>query len=124
MYPALNNKGVVLRGFGNYTGDIEYYDKALAIQSNDTYALTNKGTSLEHLGNYTGAIEYYDKALAINPKYQKLHCYNKVCSGTISKAILQPVALLLRDVNRQGAAKYVSTISHSFIHFSIATFHL
>ncbi|MGB6527680.1 MAG: tetratricopeptide repeat protein [Candidatus Nitrosopolaris sp.] len=59
---------MVLRGLGNYTGAIEYYDKALAIQSNDTYALTNKGTALEHLGNYTGAIEYYDKALAINPK--------------------------------------------------------
>ena len=42
----------------NDTGAIEYYDKALAIQPNDTYALDNKGLALDNLENHTGAIEY------------------------------------------------------------------
>jgi tetratricopeptide (TPR) repeat protein len=59
-----------LAALGNYTGAIEYYDKALTIQPNDSYALDNKGLALDNLGNHTGAIEYYDKALTINPKYE------------------------------------------------------
>ena len=50
-------------------GAIEYIDKALAIQPNDTYALIGKGTALGRLGNFTGAILYYDKALTIDPHY-------------------------------------------------------
>ena len=66
---ALTSKAVALDRLGNYTGAIEYIDKALAIQPNDTSALIGKGTTLGRLGNYNGAIEYYDKALAINPHY-------------------------------------------------------
>ncbi len=62
------NKGLDLYHLGNYTGAIEYYDKALAMNPNDLDALTSKGTALDVLGNHTGAIEYYDKALAIDPK--------------------------------------------------------
>jgi uncharacterized membrane protein (UPF0127 family)/Tfp pilus assembly protein PilF len=66
---ALTSKALTLVRLGNYTGAIEYIDKALAIQPNDTYALTGKGTALGSLGNLTGAILYYDKALAIDPHY-------------------------------------------------------
>jgi tetratricopeptide (TPR) repeat protein len=52
---------------GNYTGAIKYYDKALAIDPNDTYALDNKGIDLDALGNHTGAIEYFDQVLFIDP---------------------------------------------------------
>ena len=48
---------------------IEYYDKVLASNSNDTVALINKGLALYELGNYTEAMEYYDKALAIDPHH-------------------------------------------------------
>jgi uncharacterized membrane protein (UPF0127 family)/Tfp pilus assembly protein PilF len=66
---ALTNKALALGRLGNFTGAIEYIDKALAIQPNDTYALIGKGTALGRLGNFTGAILYYDKALAIDPHY-------------------------------------------------------
>ena len=64
---ALTGKGTALGSLGNLTGAILYYDKALAIQPNDTYALTSKGLALDNLRNLTGAILYYDKALAIQP---------------------------------------------------------
>jgi tetratricopeptide (TPR) repeat protein len=51
----------------NYTGVIEYYDKALAINPNDTNALNGKGLTLDQLGKYKEAIAYFNKALAINP---------------------------------------------------------
>jgi tetratricopeptide (TPR) repeat protein len=54
----------------SYTGAIEYYDKALAINPKYEDALNNKGNALDNLGNHTGAILYYNKALAINPKYE------------------------------------------------------
>ncbi len=43
---ALTSKALTLVRLGNYTSAIEYIDKALAIQPNDTYALTGKGTAL------------------------------------------------------------------------------
>jgi tetratricopeptide (TPR) repeat protein len=48
-----------------YAQVIRYYDKALAIDPNDTAALTNKGIVLIKLGNYTQAIHYFDKVLSI-----------------------------------------------------------
>ena len=50
---ALTNKGISLYNLGNYTGAIKYYDKALAIQPNNTCALTNKDALLDRLRNYT-----------------------------------------------------------------------
>ena len=66
---ALISKALTLVRLGNYTGAINYIDKALAIQPNDTYALIGKGTALGRLGNLTGVILYYDKALTIDPHY-------------------------------------------------------
>jgi tetratricopeptide (TPR) repeat protein len=62
---TLYNNGLALFKLDNYTGAIEYYDKALAINPKDVNALTDKGLALDNLGNHTGAIEYYDKALAM-----------------------------------------------------------
>ncbi|MGC2681174.1 MAG: tetratricopeptide repeat protein, partial [Candidatus Nitrosopolaris sp.] len=60
----------------NHTGAIQYFDKALAIQPNDTYLLDITGMALNKLGNYTGAIQYFDKALAIDPN-DEAALYNK-----------------------------------------------
>jgi tetratricopeptide (TPR) repeat protein len=60
---------VALNYLGNYTGAIEFYDKALAIYPKNKYALSNKGWALAGLGNYKEAITFFDKALAIDPKY-------------------------------------------------------
>jgi tetratricopeptide (TPR) repeat protein len=66
MRSIIKYHGTLVR-LGNYTGAIEYIDKALTIQPNNSYALIGKGTALGQLGNFTGAILYYDKALAIQP---------------------------------------------------------
>jgi tetratricopeptide (TPR) repeat protein len=61
-------KGIDTADLGNYTGALEYYDKALSLDGNNTFPLSMKGFTLALLGNYTGAIEYYDKVLTINPE--------------------------------------------------------
>jgi tetratricopeptide (TPR) repeat protein len=63
------SKGVELKNLGNYTGAIEQYDKALAIDPKHVNALNNKGNVLFKLERYREAIEQYDKVLAIDPKH-------------------------------------------------------
>ena len=50
-----------------YDEAIQYFDKALQIDPNDTVALNNKGDALYQLGKYDEAIQNYDKALQIDP---------------------------------------------------------
>ena len=64
---SLTGKGDALYYQEKYDQAIQYYDKALAIDPNDTYALSSKGYALDGLGKYEEAIEYYDKGLAIDP---------------------------------------------------------
>jgi tetratricopeptide (TPR) repeat protein len=52
---------------GNIKEAIKYYDKALAIQPNNTDLLVAKGDALSKLRNYTEAIKYYSKVLAAYP---------------------------------------------------------
>jgi len=68
---TLFDKGNALFNHGNYTGAIEYFDKALAIDPNFKEALNGKAGSLAELRNYTQAIRYYDKALAIDPNFKE-----------------------------------------------------
>jgi hypothetical protein len=66
---ALNNNGSALAKLGKYNESIVFFDKALAINPNNTAALNNKGLSLAKLGKYNESIVFFDKALAINPNY-------------------------------------------------------
>jgi tetratricopeptide (TPR) repeat protein len=59
--------GTALERSGNIKEAIKYYDKALAIQPNNTDLLVTKGDALSKLRNYTGAIKYYNKVLAAYP---------------------------------------------------------
>ena len=59
--------GTALEQSGNIKEAIKYYDKALAIQPNNTDLLVAKGDALSKLRNYTGAIKYYSKVLAAYP---------------------------------------------------------
>ena len=52
---------------GNYEEALDYYDKALAIEPNNSIILTNKADTLVYLNQLSSAIENYDKALAIEP---------------------------------------------------------
>jgi tetratricopeptide (TPR) repeat protein len=95
----LYNIGVALDNLENYTGAVEYYDKALAIDPKNVHSLYNTGFALQirkpylyKLGNYTGAIKYYDKALVIQP------------NGT--DALDGKAASLYKLGNYTGAIKY------------------
>ena len=63
---ALNNKGNALANLGDYSEAIQYYDRALEIDTNDTLALNGKGNVLYDLGRYEEAIRYFDKVLTID----------------------------------------------------------
>jgi tetratricopeptide (TPR) repeat protein len=48
---------------------LEYYDRPLAIDPDNTNALTNKGAAVAGLGRYEEAIGYFDRVLNIDPNY-------------------------------------------------------
>jgi tetratricopeptide (TPR) repeat protein len=73
---ALSLKEIILKGnehfYNNqYSEAIEWYDKALELDSNNFDLLFNKAYALSELNNSTESIEWYDKALEINPDYAK-----------------------------------------------------
>jgi tetratricopeptide (TPR) repeat protein len=51
----------------NFDQAIASFDKALAINPNNTKALSEKGNALVKLKDFNEAIASFDKALAINP---------------------------------------------------------
>src|SRR5215213_9380027 len=63
----LNDKAKSLANLGNYTEAIQYYDKILSMDPDNTEALHGKGLSLSTLGNHTEGIKYYDKILSMDP---------------------------------------------------------
>jgi tetratricopeptide (TPR) repeat protein len=62
---ALGHKGAALDNLGNYTGAMEYYDKALAGNPKYVFALDGKGTTLVKSGRYNEAIIVLNRALTI-----------------------------------------------------------
>ena len=49
------------------TEAIDYYNKVLALDPNNTGALYDKGLALDVLGLHRDAIPYYDKLLSVEP---------------------------------------------------------
>jgi tetratricopeptide (TPR) repeat protein len=71
MVNATNQKelyqnGILLHNQGKFAEALECYDKALAIDPENSNILSNKGLSLHNQGKFAEALECYDKALAIN----------------------------------------------------------
>ena len=46
-------------------GEVQSFDKALAVDANFKEALKGKGDALSRQGNDSQALQYYDKALSI-----------------------------------------------------------
>ncbi len=61
------NEGNLLYRQGNYSGAIEAYDKAIAMDQSNDAAWYNKGGIFLELGRYEEAIEAYNKTTSINP---------------------------------------------------------
>ena len=61
------SKGDALAKLKNFDEAIASFDKALAINPNNTKALNEKGDALLKLKNFDEAIASFDKALARNP---------------------------------------------------------
>ena len=53
------NKADALYSQGNYTQAIQYYDRAFAVDPNDTYALNGKGNALDGIGRYFLQLNYF-----------------------------------------------------------------
>ncbi|WP_458743631.1 tetratricopeptide repeat protein [Candidatus Nitrosocosmicus sp. T] len=62
----LYENGILLHNQGKFAEALECYDKALAIDPQNSNILSNKGLSLHNQGKFAEALECYDKALAIN----------------------------------------------------------
>jgi tetratricopeptide (TPR) repeat protein len=69
-------KGFAYLNAGNYTEAIPYFNRALAINPNNSLTLNNKGAALYALGMYNESIAYFNKALSVNPYYTTA-LYNK-----------------------------------------------
>jgi tetratricopeptide (TPR) repeat protein len=64
---SLINEGLVFYNQTNYKNALNYFEKALSIDSRNSEALNDKADALRKLGNNTESLKYYDKALAIDP---------------------------------------------------------
>ncbi len=63
----LYENGIMLHNQGKFAEALECYDKALAIDPQNSNVLSNKGLSLHNQGKFAEALECYDKALTIDP---------------------------------------------------------
>ena len=68
--------GRVLYNLQNYTGALQYLDKALRIDPSHVYALEWKGVILYEIGHYREALPFFNKALELNPSIYDLNRYN------------------------------------------------
>ncbi|MCC7469145.1 MAG: tetratricopeptide repeat protein, partial [Burkholderiaceae bacterium] len=68
-YLAYYGKANALAGLGRYTDALQWYDKALGLESRYAEPWTNKGNAHAALGDYQSALTAYEKALSIEPNY-------------------------------------------------------
>src|SRR5688500_14405292 len=90
---TLRTKGNELLDAGKYQEAITYYEKAIAINPNDTAALYNKGLALSLLGRNEEAIPYFDKTLTISP-------------NDLATLTMKGVALYKLDRNEEAITYY------------------
>ena len=73
---VLNLCGLALQGSGNTLASINYFNKAIEFEPNNTAAVNNLANSYKALSKFDIAEKLYLKTLKINPKYIKaLHNY-------------------------------------------------
>ncbi len=76
---AYNNKGYILQINKNYKEAIKLYNKALKLDSTNTYALWNRADCFKLTKKYKQAITDYKKIYEINPEYYNSLFYTAEC---------------------------------------------
>ena len=60
-------KGIALQNLNEFNEAIEFFNKSIEINQNDSLALYNKGICLSRLRKYEEAIKCFEKLVEINP---------------------------------------------------------
>ncbi|WAL58936.1 tetratricopeptide repeat protein [Thermocoleostomius sinensis] len=63
---------------GNYAEALDSFDRAIALQPNDTAAWVFRAVMLIHLEQYSEALESCDRAIAISPDYSEAWTFRGV----------------------------------------------
>jgi NACalpha-BTF3-like transcription factor len=65
---SLLEKAIFLHRNKDYTDALQYYDKLLSIEPEDTLVMAKKGLALFHQGKKEEAVKWYDRVLNIDPE--------------------------------------------------------
>ena len=63
----MNNIGSVLLNLGSPQAALQWFDKLITIDPNNTQIIINKAKTLESLGKIDEAVILYNKILAVDP---------------------------------------------------------
>lgn len=89
-FDALHLLGATALQTGRPAEAIQWFDQAIAVNSNDAGVYSNRGAALQALQQYQAAIENLDHAIALNPSLADAHSNRGVCL----QALKQQVAAL------------------------------
>jgi len=106
--------GAEIAQIGNYTNAIVYYDKALAIDPDDSNVLVNKGDALTNLDRYEEAKQCYDKVLSQNPN-SSMALYNKACIMALKGETDESLSLLEKAINLDSNLIEAAKTEGSFV---------
>ncbi|XP_019711353.1 small glutamine-rich tetratricopeptide repeat-containing protein alpha [Hippocampus comes] len=57
----------------NYAAAVEFYSKAISLNTQNAVYYCNRAAALSKLGNYAGAVQDCERAIAIDPNYSKAY---------------------------------------------------
>lgn len=64
---AYNGKGIALKELRDYKQALEFFNKAIDIDSNYSNAYLNKGNILREMKDFKGAVDCYNKSIELDP---------------------------------------------------------
>ena len=104
-------KGTIAMEIGYYNVAIKFFEKALAINPNDSESCFNMGLVYSKKGKPKEAISYYKKAIAIDPGHASAHfnirciCNKKGDNSVAAHHFYKAGSLYLKQGDKEGALK-------------------
>jgi tetratricopeptide (TPR) repeat protein len=71
--PALNNRGVALKGLDRIEEALLSFERAVSLQAHYADALSNRGDALHKLKRFAEALTSCDRAIALRPDFAEAH---------------------------------------------------